>query len=87
VLAFAEEHKDAGWQACVAKPGLISSPETSVKNILITTVSWLGASKVDVRECAAAMIDQVVNGFEKDPLTNADLVRLGREVLERDAKA
>jgi hypothetical protein len=86
VLAFAAEHKDAGFEACVAKPGLITSAESPLKKMFITAVSWLGASKVDVSECVAAMIDQVMNGFEKDPLVNADLVALGREVLERDVK-
>jgi hypothetical protein len=51
--------------------------------MLITAISWVGASKVDVSECVAAMIDQVINGFEKEPLANADLVTIGREVLER----
>lgn len=37
---------------------------------------------VTVTEFSAAMIDQVVNGFEKEPLMNEDLVRIGRRVLK-----
>jgi hypothetical protein len=86
VLAFAAEHKDTGLEACVAKPGLISSPGAPLKNIFITAASWVGARTIDVSECAAAMIDQVMHGFEKDPLSNADLVRLGQEALEKESK-
>lgn len=32
-------------------------------------------------ELAAAMLKQVVHGFEKETLTNADLVQMGQEVL------
>lgn len=38
-------------------------------------------------EVAAAMIDQVLNGFEKPALTNADLKRIGGEILQRQASA
>lgn len=87
MLAFAAEYEDTGFEACVAKPGLISSPGTPMKNIFITAANWAGIPKVELSECAAAMIDQVMNGFEKDPLNNADLIRLGRKALERDGKA
>jgi hypothetical protein len=35
----------------------------------------------DLNEIVAAMLDQVVNGFEKEPLMNEDLVRIGKAVL------
>ena len=37
---------------------------------------------VTVTECSAAMLDQVANGFEKEPLVNKDLIRIGRRVLK-----
>lgn len=37
---------------------------------------------VSVVDVAAAMLDQVVNGFEKDPLMNDDLARIGKGVLD-----
>jgi hypothetical protein len=36
---------------------------------------------VTVTEISATMLDQVVNGFEKEPLMNEDLVRIGQRVL------
>jgi len=87
VLAFAAEHKAAGFEACVAKPAVIGTPGPSVKNVFLSTANWVGLPKIEVSECAAAMIDQVINGFEKEPLDNTDLVRLGRKALERNAKA
>jgi len=41
----------------------------------------ISMSTVSVTECSAAMLDQAVNGFEKEPLVNEDLVRIGRRVL------
>lgn len=35
------------------------------------------AGSVQRSQVAAAMLRQVVNGFEKEPLQNDDLVRLG----------
>lgn len=91
MLAFAEEHKQAGWEACVAKPGLISSPTTPMKNIFVTAASWTGTPAIRVEECVAAMIYQVLNGFEKEPLNNVDLVRLEgmrwRRMRRRDSTA
>ena len=37
---------------------------------------------VSVTELAAASLSQVVRGFEHEPLTNDDLLRLGRAALE-----
>lgn len=37
---------------------------------------------MDVRELSAAVISQAVHGFEKETLSNNDLVRLGQAALE-----
>ena len=44
---------------------------------------WFMASvpSVSVVDISAAMLSEVLNGFEKDPLTNEDLVRIGQKVL------
>jgi hypothetical protein len=34
---------------------------------------------------AAAILDQVIKGFEKDPLETADLQRIGTKVLQTTA--
>lgn len=47
----------------------------------------VGVPKVEVTEIAATMVDQVVNGFEKETLLNEDLVRIGSEVLQRQEAA
>jgi hypothetical protein len=86
VMAFAADHQGTRWEACVAKPALISPTGVSVKGIFLTALSWVGGQAIGVSECVAAIIDQLTNGFEKDPLTNADLVRLGRKVLETEGK-
>ena len=42
----------------------------------------MGLPKIDVGEISAAMINEVMHGFEKDTLENADLVRLGQQALK-----
>ena len=42
----------------------------------------MGLPKVNVEDISAAMIHEVMHGFEKEPLENADLVRIGREALK-----
>ena len=37
---------------------------------------------IGVREISAAMLHSVIHGFEKEPLENDDLVRIGRQALE-----
>jgi len=43
---------------------------------------WFMASlpSVGVVEISSAMLEQVMSGFEKDPLMNEDLVRIGQKV-------
>jgi hypothetical protein len=40
-----------------------------------------GVVSVKGEELAAAMLDQVVRGFEMEPINNDDLVRIGAKVL------
>lgn len=51
---------------------------------LKATALWLVASlpNLSVVEISAAMLDQVVNGFEKDTMRTVDLTRLGRRAIE-----
>jgi hypothetical protein len=50
---------------------------------MATVLKWTGVvTNVSVTEVAAAMLDQIINGYEKEPLQNDDLVRIGRKVLE-----
>ena len=67
---------------CVTKSGWISSSTFSTRSIMAFVLKWtVSVPSVTVNECSAAMLDQVVNGFEKEPLMNEDLIRIGRRVL------
>ncbi|KAL2039747.1 hypothetical protein N7G274_007606 [Stereocaulon virgatum] len=79
VLGFAMEHNGA-VEACVSKPGLITAPGQLLKTIIATVLKPFVPS-VGVKEISAAMLHQVLNGFEKETLQNDDLVRIGRQAL------
>ena len=66
-----------GWTATVAKPAIILAPWKPVENPEI--VKFLGS--VEVSELVAAMLHQVINGIEKDPLMNDELAAIGKKVL------
>ncbi|KAI1661839.1 hypothetical protein F4813DRAFT_345915 [Daldinia decipiens] len=73
ILAYAE-HSKGSVQSCVAKPGLIEAPGRERRIIP-------GLPTIDLREFAAALLDQVVNGLEKDTLLNDYMVRIGQRAL------
>ncbi|KAI1381292.1 NAD(P)-binding protein [Hypoxylon crocopeplum] len=78
VLALASELD--GVEASVAKPGLITAPGEILKSIVGAMVQWtMGISSIGVVDLVAVMLDQVINGFEKDPLMPEDLVRIARD--------
>ncbi len=67
---------------CVAKPGWITAATFTTRSIMAFAMRWtVSIPSVTVTECSAAMLDQVANGFDKEPLVNEDLVRIGRRVL------
>ncbi|KAI0176622.1 hypothetical protein BJ166DRAFT_584789 [Pestalotiopsis sp. NC0098] len=72
-LALAQA-SDGAVEAAIAKPGLIMAPGVERRGVP-------GIPEVDLTEVAAAMLDQVLRGFESDTLSNDDLVRIGRRVL------
>jgi len=79
VLAFSIEHE---VQASVAKPGLITTPGKILHGAFASAMNFAGiVPNISVNEVAAAMLDQILNGFEKDPLMNDDLARIGKAVL------
>ena len=85
MLAFGAEHE--GIEVCVAKPGFVTSSVTfwraaQANFMAFTNMFTRTMQTVSRKELAAAILAQVVHGFEKEPLTNADLVRLGRAALE-----
>ncbi|KAI1400751.1 putative nucleoside-diphosphate-sugar epimerase [Hypoxylon fuscum] len=81
VLALATE---LDIEATVAKPGFITAPGEILRSITGTMIQWtVGIPSISVVDLAAVMLDQVVNGFEKEPLTPEDLVRIGRNISQR----
>jgi len=81
-LEFAEKHRASGWEAAAAKPGLVMPNPPGLLMTVVGAVAGLIAGKVGVQEVAAAMVDQVSNGFEKEPLENVDLARIGKKALD-----
>ena len=74
-------------EVTAARAGLITSQNATLAQSFINMAAALGLAKsVGVDEIAAALIDQVVNGIEKDPLDNDDLARIGRKVLAESKK-
>lgn len=87
LLAFAAEHKES-MEVCVAKPGLITAPGQYLKTIGATVLNVVGVvPNINVSEVSAAMLQQVVEGWEKETLENADLVRIGRQALNDTVKS
>ena len=68
---------------CVAKPGWITTATFTTRSVVAFAMRLaISMPSVTVTECSAAMLDQVANGFEKEPLVSKDLVRIGRRVLK-----
>ncbi|KAJ4288466.1 hypothetical protein N0V90_011701 [Kalmusia sp. IMI 367209] len=80
VLSFAAEHS---MEATAAKPGLITNPNNLAKRAFAGVLNLaVGLSSIYVGQIAAAMLDQVVKGIEKDPLLNDDLVKIAESVAK-----
>ena len=67
----------------MSKPGLITTPGQILKTVAATVLKYvISLPNVDVTEISAAILHQVINGFEKEPLENDDLVRIGKIFAE-----
>ncbi|KAK4863760.1 hypothetical protein LT330_010495 [Penicillium expansum] len=85
VLKFPTEKE--GVEVCIARPGLIANSTTWSRALvanLFRIVSRFGRPIPNIQrgELAAAVLNQVMDGFEKETLLNADLVRVGRRELK-----
>ncbi|KFY40151.1 hypothetical protein V494_03624 [Pseudogymnoascus sp. VKM F-4513 (FW-928)] len=83
VLEFAKSSNGA-VEACVAKPGIIDAPGRT--GFVTRAVGSVGRAIIslpilDVGEIAATLLQQAINGIEKETLLNDDLVRIGQKVL------
>lgn len=85
VRKLPEEYKDI--EICVARPGLVTSSATWARAAMASMLSAANLftqaiPNVAVEELSTAVLDQVIAGFEKETLSNADLGRLGKAALE-----
>lgn len=82
VLEYAAQHKGE-VEVCVAKPGIILKPGYISQRIVAAALNLTGiVGNLSIKEVAAAMLQQVINGFEKEPLENEDLKRIGTAALK-----
>ncbi|KAF8313868.1 hypothetical protein DL93DRAFT_2080788 [Clavulina sp. PMI_390] len=75
VLQFASEHP--GVEVSIVKSGYITAPDHPAPPVAAT-----GGSTIEVSEIATAMLQQVVTGFDKEPLMNDDLLAIVRRVKQ-----
>ena len=82
VLKYAAESNGVVEVTC-AKPGLIMSPNFVGRTAMSAVSNAVNLPAVKVEECAAASLKQCIEGIEKDPLLNKDLVSIGSEYLKK----
>lgn len=79
ILAFAEQSNGA-LQAQIAKSGFINAPGKVIPKVE-------GLPVIELQDISAALLDQVVGGFEKDTLVSDDMTRIGRKALGKEVEA
>ncbi|XXG95719.1 hypothetical protein Hte_001989 [Hypoxylon texense] len=70
ILEYSDESNGA-VVSCIAKPGMIEGPGMEVRVVP-------GLPKIELHTIATCLLDQVVNGFEKDTLSNDDMIRMAQ---------
>ena len=89
MLELAVKHKNV--KVSIARPGGVLTSQTWSKAALSSSISFVnfftGAiPAVTLEEVGAATVDQIVHGFKKEILSNAELVEAGRAVLATENK-
>lgn len=88
LLAFAAAQPAGSVELCVAKPGIITGHSRGLMSVMTGVLTGLGiVKKVPIQELVAAMLQQVRDGFQKEPLENDDLIRLGQKALASSTAA
>jgi len=81
-LLAMEKTSEGKFKVCVAKPGLILEEGKPLRAVMAAVMNLVGiVPNVPLKDLCAAMLDQVINGFEKEPLQNDDLHRIGQNIL------
>ena len=58
---------------------MINAPGERLKIAVSPIIStFVGIHSIGLEELSSVMIDQVLGGFEKDPISDVDLVRLAK---------
>ncbi|KUL86756.1 hypothetical protein ZTR_04781 [Talaromyces verruculosus] len=84
VVDFAKQSDNKDVQICITRPGLIYAPgHMSTLMVVASTImrSLIGLPRVELDEIAATLLDQAVNGIEKETLLNEDLLLATRLLL------
>ena len=84
VQDFGREHKEIEVQ--IVRPGMILSSINLWRTLqanMIRASSYITSAiaNVDRAVLSAALLDQVLHGFEKEILSNTDLVRIGQSKM------
>ncbi|KAK7953045.1 hypothetical protein PG988_013739 [Apiospora saccharicola] len=89
VKVFGQDHDQVDVH--IVRPGMVWSSITFWRSVVAnlfwaTNLLTSAIPNIGLKVLAAAILDQAVRGFEKDDLSNADLVRLGEAALAKGAK-
>lgn len=79
------EDSDGMVEVGIAKPGYIREPCPSLKSAAAIAAGPV-LEQVGLEACAAVMLEQAINGFEKETMENGDLKRVGERVLSAGRK-
>ncbi|KAK9860744.1 hypothetical protein MYU51_005967 [Penicillium brevicompactum] len=85
VLKFPAQNQ--GVEVCIAQPGVITNSTTWSRALvanIFRAFNVVGRPFPNIHrsELAAAVLNQAVNGFEKETLLNNELVRIGQKALK-----
>ncbi|KAJ5785554.1 uncharacterized protein N7503_010766 [Penicillium pulvis] len=78
-----------GTEVCIAHPGVVTNSTTWLRSLLASTFSVVNLftralPNVSRDELAAAVLNQAIHGFDKETLSNNDLVRIGQSTLRKN---
>ncbi|KAJ6093073.1 hypothetical protein N7486_008362 [Penicillium sp. IBT 16267x] len=77
-----------GTQICIAHPGVVTNSTTWSRTVLasmfrVVNLFTRALPNVSRDELAAAVLNQAIYGFDKETMSNDDLVRIGQSTLLR----
>lgn len=87
VQDFGRNHKEVAVQ--IVRPAMVLSSINTWRTLQAGVIRASGyvtsaVTYIERPELSAALVDQVIHGFEKEILSNADLVRIGSAVMAGD---